>query len=218
MAQSNIATYGIIGLFALVLAGGAYFVLTKPPAETIAEALAPKASDIGMGDPNAPIKMIEYASLDCPHCADLALQIMPRIKSAYIDTGQVYYVMRDSPRSDLSAVAALIARCAAKDKYYAFTDMLFQNQEKWLGKDVTDPKTALMELASQGGVSADQAKSCLSQQKLDEMVAIQQEAIKALGLSGVPLIFVNGEEFKAERSFESFDARFKEILAKPAGS
>lgn len=216
MAKSNAGTIGIIALFALILAGGVYFVLTKPPGVAPEQALAPKSSDIGLGDPNAPIKMIEYASLDCPHCADLATEVMPQIKSAYIDTGKVYYVMRDSPRSDISAVAAMVARCAAKDKFYAVTDMLFANQAHWLGQDVANKKDALYSLFQRAGVTADQIKSCVTQENLDSIQRIQDEAVKALHLSGVPMIFINGEEFKSARTFENFDAKFKELLGAAA--
>ena len=213
MAKSNAGTIGIIAFFALVLAGGVYFVLTKPAAEPPEQALALKSSDIGMGDPNAPIKMVEYASLDCPHCADVATEVIPKIKAAYIDTGKVYYVMRDSPRSDLAAVAAMVTRCAARDKFYAITDMLFQNQAQWLGQDVTSKKDALYSLLMKAGITADQIKSCVTQTNLDQIQHVQDEAVRALHLTGVPMIFVNGEEFKGERTFENFDAKFKTILA-----
>jgi protein-disulfide isomerase len=216
LAKSNTGTYVLIALFALVLVGGAVFALTKPPGQTVAEALAPKASDIGLGNPTAPIKVIEYASFDCPHCADFAINVLPKIKTDYIDTGKVYYVMRDSPRSDLSAVAAMVARCAAKDRYYEFSEMLYRNQEKWLGQGVTDQKGALLQLFTDAGVSNQQMQACVTQPELDKVAAIQLEAVRTLRLQGVPQIWINGEEFTAARSFESFDARFKQILAQPA--
>lgn len=216
MAKSNIATYVLVALFALVLAGGLVFVLTKPPGQTVAEALAPKAGDIGFGNPTAPIKVIEYSSFDCPHCAEFAMTAMPRIKSEYIDTGKVYFVLRDSPRSDLAAVAAIVARCAAKDRYYEFVETLFRNQEKWIGEGVSDQRGALLQILKDAGITNEQLQACLTQQRLDEISGTQLEAVRTLKLEGVPMIWINGEEFKEPRSFENFDARFKQLLAPAA--
>src|SRR5258707_9855730 len=130
------------GLVAVAaIAAGVYFG-TRPPAAgptgtVVATMAAPDTSallavqpgDHVLGDPNAPITLIEYASLTCPHCAHFDTQILPEVKKKWIDTGKVKLVYRDFPLDQIAAKAAQIAECAGKDRYFGVSDLIFAGQQ-----------------------------------------------------------------------------------------
>ena len=216
-------TIGGVVLLVALAAGAAYYIMTKDSSgsaagtvsSTMEEALALKPDDIGMGDPNAPIKMIEYASAGCPHCAMMALQTIPKLKTAYIDTGAVYYVLRDFPLDNVALGGSLIARCMPKDKFYAFMDLLFANQAMWHSPQTADPKEALIELARRAGLSREATEACLKDQtKLTRINEIAKEATDVLKVNGTPITFLNGQRsFESAMPFEELDAKIKAIQA-----
>jgi protein-disulfide isomerase len=212
---------GLVLLCLAVLGLGAYIVL-KPGSDPLASAIATtpegalalKPDDVGMGDPNAPIKMIEYASAGCPHCATMALETIPKLKAAYFDTGKVYYVLRDFPLDPVAVGATLIARCVPKEKFYPVMDLLFANQKLWHSPETTDPKEALIELARRAGLSREATEACLKDQKVYTRISeIQKEAVDVLNIQGTPTTFLNGERFEQALTFEAFDAKIKELEA-----
>lgn len=189
----------------------------KPPAtpEQIAAALAPKPGDIGIGDPNAKVKWIEYASSGCPHCAHLALEILPTLKSEYMDTGKVYYVLRDFPLDGVAAAASLIARCLPKDKFYAFMDILYAGQDQWHSPEIKDLKAAVIAMAAKGGLDEKAAQACLADQaKFDEMKTILTEASDVLKVESTPTNFFNGTKLEGAAPIEDFRKALDAELAK----
>jgi protein-disulfide isomerase len=188
---------------------------TAPTPAEMDAALAPKPSDIGIGDPNAKVKWVEYASSGCPHCAHLSLEVIPTLKTEYMDTGKVYYVLRDFPLDGVAAAASLIARCLPKEKFYPFMEMLFAEQDKWHSPEVKDLKGAILAMAAKGGLSAEQAEACLKDQpKFDEMKAILSEAETVLGVASTPTNFVDGKKIEGAAPVEDFRKLFDEALAK----
>src|SRR5438128_6933423 len=145
------------------LLGVVSIVLVSPePAQTaphqlLADAqtvLALTKDDRVLGNPDAPITIVEYASLTCPHCAHFANDVLPDIKKKWIDTGKAKLVLRDFPLDEPALRAAMIARCAPPDRYYAFADTFFAAQEKWV--TARDYRDSLARLAKLGGMSKDE--------------------------------------------------------------
>ncbi len=181
------------------------------PAVAKAAALALKETDIGIGDPNAPVKWIEYASAGCPHCADLSLNILPQLKAAYFDTGKVYYVLRDFPLDNVAASATVIARCLPRDKFYPFMDKLFASQPSWHGPDATDPKAVLLGFAAEQGLDEAGVDACFKRQELlDQVIGGLTEAEKSLGVNSTPTSFIGDETVVGVITPDAF----KEILDK----
>ena len=106
--------------------------LALPPSRGMAlppvEAMLAERS---MGSPTAPVTLVEYSSLTCPHCADFHRETLPKIKEEYIDKGVVRYVLRDFPLEPRAMAAAMVARCVPADRYFGFVDMLFRDQQTW---------------------------------------------------------------------------------------
>ena len=110
------------------------FLLILPMLPTASVALPPTQAMLAeraMGSPSAKVAIIEYSSLTCPHCADFHRDVLPRIQQEYIDKGLMRYVPRDFPLDGRALAAAMIARCVPPDRYFAFLDMLFRDQQTW---------------------------------------------------------------------------------------
>lgn len=210
---------GVGAAVVAVLAAAFFFLMPKEATiETagnpeIESALAPKPHDIGMGDPNAPIKMIEYASSGCGACAAFHIQVMDKIKADWIDTGKVYFVLRDYPLDNVAAGASMIARCLPREGFYPFMDILFRSQAEWHKQE--GAIDALAALARKAGLSRAQVESCLKDQTvLKTMQETQNEASNVLKVESTPTMFVNGEMIKGAAAYPEFEAKFKAALEK----
>lgn len=210
---------GGIGVLVIAAVAAAFFFLMPKTAQTqgpmggdAATVLTIQPDEAGIGDPNAPIKFIEYASLSCPHCAAFTVQVLPEIQKNWIDTGKVYYVMRDFPLDNIAAAAHMVARCLPKERYYPFAELMFRNQAVWHSQNVADPKEAIIELARRAGLSREQVESCLNNKAiLDRVNKSRDDASNILGVEGTPSMFINGEKM-GPAAYNDFDAKFKTLL------
>src|SRR5579871_259475 len=139
----------------------------KAPGKVEAAAnVQPWLADVQLGPDNAPVSIVEYASLTCPHCRDFWKQEFPLLKEKYIDTGKVKYVFRDLPTNpaDVAIAAVSVARCAGKDKFYDVIDDVYSNYGKLMEAVGSDTGAAplLVEIGARHGLSLDQVKACVS--------------------------------------------------------
>jgi protein-disulfide isomerase len=183
---------------------------TVPPADL---AQVGPAGDIMLGSDKAPVTIIEYASMDCPHCAHFAATTYPELKKRYIDTGKVRYIFREFPLHQIALAGSMLARCAdesdkvsGNDKYMAIVEALFANQANWV---VEAPLQPLGALAKQFGFTDQSFKDCLSNQKLEEdILAVRDHAVEKLGVNSTPTFFINGKKLVGD---VSIDQMAKEI-------
>lgn len=175
-------------------------------AQTVAAADLAKPNPLGemvLGDDKAPVTIIEYASLTCPHCAHFFGTTFPKLKKDYIETGKVRYILREFPLNPLDAAAIMLARCAGKDdktKYYAMIDTLWSQQRTWV---VEKPLEPLKAIARQAGLSEEQFNACLAnQQLLDGLETSRQHATDKLGVNSTPTFFINGDKKTGDLSIE----------------
>jgi protein-disulfide isomerase len=177
---------------------------TNPSPEDLAH--AGPAGDIMIGSDKAPVTIIEYASMTCPHCAHFEETTLPELKKRYIDTGKVRYVMREFPLDALAAAGFMLARCAGKDKYEAVIETLFAKQADWA---VPQPIEPLKAIAKQFGFTEESFNACLANQKvLDDIQAVRDLAVNKLGVNSTPTFFVNGKKLVGD---VSIDAMAEEI-------
>ena len=166
-----------------------------------------------LGKPDAPITIVEYASLTCPHCAHFANDILPEIKKAWIDTGKAKLVLRDFPLDEPALRAAMITRCAPPDRYYAFADTFFAAQEKWVRS--TDYREALARLAKLGGMGKEEFDACLANTALEnKIVEGRLKATQELDVNSTPTFFVNGSKLAGAPTVEEFEKLLSSLSAK----
>jgi protein-disulfide isomerase len=166
--------------------------------------------DIALGKPDAPVKVYEYASMTCPHCARFAKDVFPAIKEKYIDTGKVLWTMREFPLDPRATAGFMLARCIGKDgppeKYYTVLDVLFAQQDNWAFVD--DPKQVLpglFAIAKQSGFTQEQFQACLKDQALYAGVsAVKERGEKAFNIDGTPTFFINGIRKSGEITLDDF--------------
>jgi protein-disulfide isomerase len=166
--------------------------------------LAAHQNDRILGNPAAPITIIEYASMTCPHCAHFNDDVLPDVKKKWIDTGKVKLVLRDFPLDDEAVHASMIARCAPPDRFYAYVDTFFADQAKWV--EAPDYQAELTRLAELGGMSKAQIDKCLNDKALENQVlASRLAAANQLGVNATPTFFINGTKFTGEPTVAKFD-------------
>lgn len=167
-------------------------------------ALALTKDDRILGNPDAPVTIIEYASLTCPHCAHFANDILPELKKKWIDTGKVKLVFRDFPLDEEALRAAMIARCAPPDRFYAYVDTFFAAQEKWVM--ARDYREALARLVRLGGMSQQTFDNCLKDSAVENKILEERLiASKELDVNSTPTFFINGTKFTGAPTVEEFD-------------
>jgi len=184
-----------------------------PGASDAASLLAISKDDRILGSPTAPITIVEYASLTCPHCAHFTDEVLPEIKKKWIDTGKVKLVLRDFPLDDEAVHASMIARCAPHDRFYAFIDTFFADQANWAA--APDYRAALSRLAELGGMSKNEVDSCLKDATLEnQVISSRLVAANQLGVNATPTFFVNGTKFTGAPTVEEFDKLLSGLSAK----
>ena len=159
--------------------------------------------DMGIGDPKAPVTVIEYASMTCPHCAHFQETTFPELKKRYIDTGKVRYIFREFPLDNLAAAVFMLARCNAQEdsnKYMALIDTFFRQQRTWA---VEKPLGPLFNIAKQAGYTKESFDACLSNQKiLDGIESMRQRAVKQFKVESTPTFFINGTKVPGAASID----------------
>jgi protein-disulfide isomerase len=169
---------------------------------------AASAEDMSMGDPKAPVKMLEYASVTCSHCARFNNDVFPAFKAKYIDTGKVHYTFKEflTPPEPVAAAGFLIARCAGKDKYFDVVDALFRSQEEMYRSG--DAKGTLLRVAQSVGMTEAQFSACVQDEKAAEALnARMEKAVDQDKIAATPTFFINGKKVQeGEMTLEQLDA------------
>ena len=155
---------------------------------------ATSVDDMTMGDPKAPVKMVEYASASCTHCATFSNTVLPAFRAKYIDTGKVHYTLKEflTPPNELAAAGFLTARCAGKDKYFSVLDAIFRSQQEIF--QTGDMRGVLLRVAQSAGLTESQFNTCINDETaLKALNARVERAIKQDKITGTPAFFINGK-------------------------
>ena len=165
-----------------------------------------------LGKADAPITIVEYASLTCPHCAAFARDTLPKIKAEWIDPGKAKLVFRDFPLDGSAVKASVLARCAPPEKFYGFIDVLFSSQESWARNP--DPTPGLARIAKLGGMSEEQFNACMADSALqDKVLASRLTAEKEYKVESTPTFFINGTKLTGALPYEQFDEALKKAAS-----
>jgi protein-disulfide isomerase len=167
--------------------------------------------DFVLGKETAPVTLVEYASLTCPQCAQFHQNTLPAVKKEYIETGKVKLVYRDFPLDQLALSGSMIARCAGRDRYFAFIDVMFAQQATW-ARD-TNPLAALSRIARLGGMSQEKFDECIKDKKIADAVVQQRlDGDKKFGINATPTVIINGKRYSGGLTIEQFRAVVAPLL------
>jgi protein-disulfide isomerase len=204
---------------ALALVGGAVATLGEiawaapagPQTVSIEELMSPGAlPDQVLGGAEAPVTIVEYASMTCPHCAAFHETTYPELKKRYIDTGKVRFIFREFPLDPLAAAGFMLARCAGDGKYYPMIETLFHQQKTWA---VQKPIPPLLAIAKQAGFSQQSFEQCLANQKLlEDIEKVRERAANKFGVASTPTFFINGERVAGAISIEELEKKIQPYL------
>jgi protein-disulfide isomerase len=178
----------VLGTAAIVLGGTlvTFFGSTAPaPAESVPTSDLMQPGPLGeqaLGPETAPVTIIEYASMTCPHCANFAVNVLPKLKERYIDTGKVRFIFREFPFDNLAAAGFMLARCSDKDKYFPMIEALFQQQSKWVVK------------------------------VLEGIEWVKDRGEQKFKVNATPTFFINGEQHRGEMTLEDMEKAIQPYL------
>jgi protein-disulfide isomerase len=166
-----------------------------------------------LGDANAPVTVVEYASLTCSHCRDFHKETFPEVKKRLIDTGKIRFIFRDFPLDQFATAGAQLARCAGDGKYYPVSSAFFDQQEGL--RAAPEPFEWLQTFAKQVGFTQQSFEACLSNQQLtDNIIAVRQRASEKFGVSSTPTFFFNGKVRRGGMSIEEFEKELESTVKK----
>ena len=156
-----------------------------------------------LGSATAPVVIYEYSSLTCPHCASFHTDVLPRLKTEFIETGKVRLVYRDFPLGDLAATAALVARCAPEEAYFSLLGRLFETQRTWAQSE--NPGGYLLSYAAEAGMDQEAVTACLENSTLlDQIADVQTQANQTYGIASTPSFVINGEVHRGNIGYAAF--------------
>lgn len=213
----------IVGAVVVIAAAGVFYYVSRPETSAIPQSgqaetasveelmVAGPLGDKALGDPNAPVTVIEYASMTCSHCAHFHETTFTPFKEKYVDTGKVRFIFREFPFDPVATAAFMLARCAPADSYFAMVDLLFRQQRNWAFGE--RPKDDLFNMVKQAGFTQQSFDACLTnQQILDGVNWVKNRAAEQFNVSATPTFFVNGKKLSGALSLEELDQEIEPLL------
>lgn len=160
--------------------------------------------EMALGEEGAPVTIVEYASMTCPHCAHFHETTFPELKEKYIDAGKVRFIFREFPFDPRAEAGFMLARCS-DDKYFAMIDVLFEKQDSWA--PVENARDPMLQIAKLAGFTQESFEACLTDQKLlDEIRAVRKRGAEEFGVEATPTFFINGQKYSGAMSIEEMSA------------
>ena len=175
--------------------------------------------EMALGEANAPVTIVEYMSTTCPHCATFHNNTFDAIKTKYVDSGKVRFVMREFPFDPRAAAAFMLARCKPQNpaelsdasQYFPMISMLMKQQETWAAAQ--DGREALLQMSKLAGFTQESFQACLTNQKLlDDVNAVRERGAKEFGVAATPTFLINGKRYSGDMSVDTMSALIDSML------
>ena len=156
-----------------------------------------------LGNPDAPVTIIEYASLTCPHCAHFHNDVLPELKERYIASGKVRLIFRDFPLDQTALAAAALAHCAGPEHFFSMIGVMFETQSNWAR--ASDPIAALKQLGKLGGLTDQEMNACLADQQLtDGILRERLTGQNEYKIGSTPTFIIDGKAYPGARDADEF--------------
>jgi len=217
------ALLGAAAVIAILAAGGAGYDLWGPPGTAAAQGAA--GGEVAMADllvpgplgdqvqgqADAPVTIVEYASMTCPHCSHFHETTYPEMKNKYIDTGKVRFIFREFPLDNRALAASMLARCAGNEKFFPLIDAFFSQQKEWAA--VQKPLQPMFSIAKQAGFTEQSFNECLANQQLEQTIKdAATRAEQKFKINSTPTFFINGKIFRGALTIEELDKQISPYL------
>ena len=161
-----------------------------------------------LGRATAPVTVIEYVSLTCPHCAQFQKDLFPRMKKEFIDTGKVRYILREFPIGRTAGTAAIVNRCAPEDKFFFLLNAFLTRQPEWVSQEVRPD--AIFAVAKSSGMSRETFDKCLSNQPIIDGLTDVKQRGRQFGVIGTPTFFINGRKAQGVVTYDQIKAMIEQ--------
>jgi protein-disulfide isomerase len=186
----------------------------RPP--QLAENAAPPLFDDDMilGKADAPVTIIEYASLTCPHCAHFSTTTFPKVRSELIEPGKVRWVYRDLPLDHRALLGALLVHCMPKEQYFATIDVLFATQDDWAS--AANANAALGQIGRTAGLDQPTVDKCLANKAMTaKIIARIKDGEQKYDIKATPTFIIDGKGQSGDMTYDAFFDLVKNLLPKP---
>ena len=172
----------------------------------VAKLMAPGAlPEQSIGKTDAPVTIVEYMSMTCPHCAAFHCETFDEIVKKYVDTGKVRFILREFPLDNKAVAAIMLARCAPEGQYFPLVSALFKSQITWATAD--DVRGALLQMSKLAGFTQESFQACLTNQKLlDDVIKVREAGGTEFGVNSTPTFFINGQRYAGGMSVAEMSA------------
>jgi protein-disulfide isomerase len=172
----------------------------------------PALPDMVLGDRNAPVTIIEYASMSCPHCAEFHNTTLARIKTEYIDTGKVKLIFREYPLNQPAVYGAILARCSGPQRFFPFIEAMFKQQAAWAA--ATDVVGRLTQIGQIGGVTAEQYQACLNDRTLtNQIIQTRLTGEQQYSVQSTPTFIIGDQIVEGALPYEAFRQAIEDVIA-----
>jgi protein-disulfide isomerase len=186
----------------LMATAAAAAALALMPAAALAE---PVMGDVVLGDPNAKVTVVEYASFTCPHCAAFHVNTWPDFKANYVDTGKVRFILREVYFDRYGLWASMTARCGGEAGFYPMADQFLKKQKAWTGVPAEQIGGEIAKIGRLNGLTAEQVNACLGDQEYArKLIEAYQANAAADGVTSTPTFLINGEKHSGAMAYDEF--------------
>ena len=167
--------------------------------------------EIFLGNKDAKVTIIEYASMTCIHCANFHKNIYPKIKENYIDTNKIKFIYRDFPLDKQALFGSVLAKCAPKEKYFDFVKLILETQKKWISNDETFIDK-LKNIGKLAGLNEAKINECFKNEQLvDNILKISSDGEKKYNINSTPSLIINEKKYSA-MSYENFEKIVENLI------
>ncbi len=216
IALGVVAVLAIVGLAITEYTGPSGDDGKSPAGTSAAKTVMPVigADEFIIGKPDAPITIVEYASLTCPHCARFHTNTLPKLKEKYIEPGKVRLVYRDFPLDKYALQGSMMARCAGRERYLGFIDVMFKTQDGWARSD--NPTLALARIGLHGGMSQKAFEACMKNKEIETKILAQRlEGQEKFSVNSTPTLIINGQVHAGALTIAEIDSIIAPLLKQP---
>ena len=167
--------------------------------------------EIFLGNKDAKIVVIEYASMTCIHCATFHKEVYPKIKKNYIDTNKIKFIFRDFPLDKQALFGSVLAKCAPKEKYFDFVKLILNTQKKWIASDNTF-QDKLKNIGKLAGLNENKINTCFKDEQIvDNILKARSDAEKKYNITSTPSLIINEKKYSA-MSYETFEKIIESLI------